>query len=145
VTKDVHTCSFCGAEQSLDMPLIAAIDGHICEPCFMLAHQVVNSWGRKRVVTGLLKNPPRPREIKERLDQYVVGQESAKETLAVTVYNHYKRLVVESSATRTSLGDNQRVEIEKSNLRRPDLAESTSSPSSAPGADSCAGRRSRSH
>jgi ATP-dependent Clp protease ATP-binding subunit ClpX len=116
MTKQTHRCSFCGAEQSPDTPLIAGIDGHICESCVVLAHQVVNSWGRKRAMSGPLKNPPRPREIKERLDQYVVGQGSAKETLAVAVYNHYKRLAAESASPRTSLDEDQRVEIDKSNI-----------------------------
>jgi ATP-dependent Clp protease ATP-binding subunit ClpX len=81
-----------------------------------LANQVVNSWGRKRVLAGPLENPPRPREIKERLDQYVVGQDGAKETLAVAVYNHYKRLVAESDNPKLRLDDDERVEIEKSNI-----------------------------
>ena len=58
-----------------------------------LAHQVVKRWGRKRVLAGPLKHAPRPHEIEERLDQYILGQDSTKETLAVAVYNHYKRLV----------------------------------------------------
>jgi ATP-dependent Clp protease ATP-binding subunit ClpX len=116
MTKTMHHCSFCGVEQNADTPLIAGIDGHICESCVSLAHQVVSSWGRKRVLAGPLKNPPRPREIKERLDQYVIGQGSAKETLAVAVYNHYKRLVAESGNPKLTLDDGDRVEIEKSNI-----------------------------
>jgi len=116
MTKEAHKCSFCGAAQSVDTPLIAGIEGHICESCVILAHQVVNSWGRRRALARPLKNPPRPREIKERLDQYVVGQASAKETLAVAVYNHYKRLTAESADYPTKLDENQRVEIEKSNI-----------------------------
>ena len=112
----LHHCSFCGVEQSSDTPLIAGLDGHICESCVSLAHQVVNSWGRKRALAGPLKNPPRPREIKERLDRYVVGQDSAKETLAVAVYNHYKRLVAESENATLTLSSDERVEIEKSNI-----------------------------
>lgn len=111
-----HRCSFCGAAQSADLPLIAGIDGHICESCVALAHQVINSWGRKRMLAGPLKDPPTPREIKERLDRYVVGQDAAKETLAVAVYNHYKRLTAESDNPHTSLDENDRVEIEKSNI-----------------------------
>lgn len=111
-----HHCSFCGAQQSVDTPLIAKIDGHICESCVALAHQVINRWGRKRVLAGPLRDPPRPREIKEQLDRYVVGQGSAKETLAVAVYDHYKRLVAESDNPKQTLDEDVRVEIEKSNV-----------------------------
>ncbi len=115
-TGPVHHCSFCSAQQSADTPLIAGIDGHICESCVSLAHQVVNSWGRRRILAEPLKKPPLPREIKERLDGYVVGQDSAKETLSVAVYNHYKRLVAETENPRLTLDDDERVEIEKSNI-----------------------------
>ena len=55
---EVHKCSFCGIVQSADTPLIAGMDGHICESCVTLAHQVVSSWGRRRVLTAPLKTPP---------------------------------------------------------------------------------------
>jgi ATP-dependent Clp protease ATP-binding subunit ClpX len=77
---------------------------------------VVSSWGRRRLLSGPLQNPPPPREIKQRLDRYVVGQETAKETLAVAVYNHYKRLTAESEYPRSRLDEDDRVEIEKSNI-----------------------------
>ena len=85
-------CSFCRQVQSKDVPLIAGMDGHICESCVRLAAQVVESWGRKRSVSEPLKRPPIPHEIKRRLDEYVIGQDAAKLTLSVAVYNHYKRL-----------------------------------------------------
>ena len=112
----VHHCSFCRTGQSAETPLIAGLDGHICESCVTLAHQVVSSWGRKRILAGPLKKPPLPRDIKKRLDQYVVGQDDAKETLAVAVYNHYKRLVAEADNPKLSLDDDERIEIEKSNI-----------------------------
>ncbi len=112
----VHTCSFCGAPQTPETPLIAGIEGHICEACVALAHQVVSSWGRARALVGPLKTPPKPAQIKEHLDRYVIGQEAAKETLAVAVHNHYKRLAVEASHPRQSLEDDDRVEIDKSNI-----------------------------
>ena len=113
---EVHKCSFCGTTQSTDTPLIAGMDGHICESCVTLAHQVVSSWGRKRSLAVPLKTPPKPRELKANLDRYVIGQEAAKETLAVAVYNHYKRLAAEADNPRLRLDASDRVEIDKSNI-----------------------------
>ncbi len=115
-TPPPHACSFCGAVQGADTPLIAGIDGHICEACVALAHQVVTSWGRTRALTGPLKAPPKPKEIKDHLDRYVIGQETAKECLAVALYNHYKRLAAEANHPRRVLDDPDRVEIDKSNI-----------------------------
>ena len=112
----LQTCSFCGASQGVETPLIAGIDGHICEACVALAHQVVTSWGRCRSLNGPLKPPPKPKEIKDQLDLYVIGQESAKECLAVAVHNHFKRLAVEARHPRRALDDRDRVEIDKSNI-----------------------------
>ncbi len=116
MTDADHKCSFCAAAQSLDTPLIAGIDGHICESCVQLASQVVGSWGRKRPLQRPLQRPPVPREIKEQLDLYIIGQDEAKETLAVAVYNHYKRLVAEDARPALRLDDPDRVEIDKSNI-----------------------------
>jgi ATP-dependent Clp protease ATP-binding subunit ClpX len=92
------------------------MEGHICESCVTLAHQVVSSWGRKRSLAAPLKTPPKPRELKASLDRYVIGQEAAKETLAVAVYNHYKRLAAEADTPRLRLDAGDRVEIDKSNI-----------------------------
>lgn len=108
-------CSFCGLEQGPDLPLIAGEEGHICEECVRLASQVVSSWGRKRAATRPMKNLLKPKELRERLDHYVIGQELAKETLAVAVYNHYKRLSMESDSPRMQSGSDD-VEVEKSNI-----------------------------
>lgn len=108
-------CSFCGLEQGPDLPLIAGEDGHICEECVRLAWQVVGSWGRKRAAARPMKNLLKPVELKERLDKYVIGQELAKETLSVAVYNHYKRLSMESESPRMQSGSDD-VEVEKSNV-----------------------------
>lgn len=108
-------CSFCGQEQGPETPLIAGEDGHICEECVQLAFHVVGSWGQKRAAARPLQNLLKPMELKEKLDRYIIGQELAKETLAVAVYNHYKRLrmVNESSNMQINARD---VEIEKSNI-----------------------------
>ena len=108
-------CSFCGQEQGPDAPLIAGEEGHICEECVRLASHVVSSWGRKRAAAKPLQNLLKPIELKERLDHYIIGQELAKETLAVAVYNHYKRLSMEEKGL-TMATAKQDVEIEKSNI-----------------------------
>ena len=116
MTEVAHRCSFCGAHQSEETPLIAGISGHICESCVQLASKVVGSWGRKRALQVPLQKPPLPKDIKTHLDQYIIGQENAKETLAVAVYNHYKRLTVEDSNPSLDPDDENRVEIDKSNI-----------------------------
>jgi len=108
-------CSFCRQVQSGDTPLIAGMDGHICESCVRLAGQVVESWGRKRSVSEPLRKPPVPHEIKRLLDDYVVGQDAAKLTLSVAVYNHYKRLQGAPGELAAAVGGEQ-VEVEKSNI-----------------------------
>ncbi|MCU7844344.1 MAG: ATP-dependent Clp protease ATP-binding subunit ClpX [Candidatus Thiodiazotropha sp. (ex Monitilora ramsayi)] len=108
-------CSFCGQEQGPDFPLIAGEKGHICEECVRLASQVVGSWGRKRAAAKPLQNLLKPAELKAELDRYIVGQDLAKETLAVAVYNHFKRLSMESENPKMKVSE-QDVEIEKSNI-----------------------------
>lgn len=108
-------CSFCGQVQEADLPLIAGEEGHICEECVRLASQVVSNWGRKRAASKPLQNLLKPSEIKARLDHYIIGQDLAKETIAVAVYNHYKRLNMENTKPKMQL-DEPEVEIEKSNI-----------------------------
>jgi ATP-dependent Clp protease ATP-binding subunit ClpX len=111
----LKTCSFCGHQQSAQQPLIAGFEGHICEACVRLANQVVTSWGRKRSLPELADPLPTPQAIKARLDEYVVGNELAKETMAVAVYNHYKRFKVQSTNQNLCQPD-ESVELEKSNI-----------------------------
>ncbi len=115
MTKLHARCSFCGVEQSSSVPLIAGAEGYICESCVRLANQVVTNWGRKRSLSDLHGPLPTPAAMKARLDEYVIGQDLAKEILSVAVYNHYKRLIHESNTA--SIGDVQEaVEIGKSNV-----------------------------
>lgn len=116
MTDSKKHCSFCGEEQTPDIPLIAGIEGHICEECVRLAAQVVASWGRRRSTSKPFENMLKPIQIKERLDRYVIGQGLAKETLAVAVYNHYKRLSMENKEMHMPADSDQDVEIEKSNI-----------------------------
>lgn len=123
--ESISKCSFCGTQQTPDEPLIAGVEGHICESCVVLAGKVIASWGRNKDLGKHLQKPPVPREIKQQLDRYIIGQHEAKETLAVAVYNHYKRLTsvtsrVNSSVNPASAGQDVSseadVEIEKSNI-----------------------------
>ncbi|MDK2977605.1 MAG: ATP-dependent Clp protease ATP-binding subunit ClpX [Bacteroidales bacterium] len=104
-------CSFCGRDKKDTNLLIAGLSGHICDRCIEQAHEIVQEELRKKGEFDvnqieLLK----PIEIKEFLDQYVIGQEEAKKYLSVAVYNHYKRLMQEN------LKDEEEIEIEKSNI-----------------------------
>lgn len=113
--KATPCCSFCGTPKTAEVPLIAGNDGHICEQCIKLAYQVVSSWGRKAAaVKPELKTPV---AIKAFLDEYIVGQEQAKRTLAVAVHNHYLRFNAQANSQpfahiHTMAG----VELEKSNV-----------------------------
>lgn len=102
-------CSFCGREKRDVNLLIAGIEGHICDRCAEQAHSITMEEMKKDIsfdMDGL--KLMKPLEIKEFLDQYVIGQDQAKKILSVAVYNHYKRL-----AQRI---DDDETEIEKSNI-----------------------------
>lgn len=107
-------CSFCGRSEKNVKLLITGVDGYICESCAVQAYEIVKSTGlldedkQKQNTKFKLKKVPKPREIKKYLDQYVIGQDDAKRCLAVSVYNHYKRLQQPK--------DDNGVEIEKSNI-----------------------------
>ncbi|ALG68359.2 ATP-dependent Clp protease ATP-binding subunit ClpX [Beggiatoa leptomitoformis] len=114
-TTPIAHCSFCGTEKTPTTPLIAGAEGYICEACVRLANQVVTSWGHKRSLADLHGPLPTPAAIKTRLDEYVIGQDSAKEILSVAVYNHYKRLKHESEQANIS-DKSDAIDIEKSNV-----------------------------
>jgi len=102
-------CSFCGREKREVNLLIAGIDGHICDRCAEQAHSIIQEEIKKDSSFNLDgANLLKPKEIKDFLDQYVIGQDQAKKILSVSVYNHYKRL--------TQPFDDDETEIEKSNI-----------------------------
>jgi len=102
-------CSFCGREKKEVNLLIAGIDGHICDRCAEQAYLIIQEELKKESSFNLADiKLLRPKQIKEFLDQYVIGQEDAKRTISVAVYNHYKRL--------TQPMDKDDTEIEKSNI-----------------------------
>ena len=106
-------CNLCGRSEKEVKLLITGVNGCICEDCAVQAYQVAtaNGYGpdaKKAAAPFKMKRLPKPKEIKEHLDQYVIGQDEAKRFLSVAVYNHYKRLQQPS--------DENGVEIEKSNI-----------------------------
>lgn len=116
MAKEPTHCSFCGVEASASIPMIAGTEGFICEACVILASQVVSSWGKKKELNEMQGPLPTPAAIKALLDQYVIGQNLAKEILSVAVYNHYKRLKHESGKTGSLGAADSEVEIGKSNI-----------------------------
>ncbi|MFH1717951.1 MAG: ATP-dependent Clp protease ATP-binding subunit ClpX [Planctomycetota bacterium] len=109
--KPKALCSFCGRSGSQANTLIEGPNKvYICPECVELCHNIIRQDRKRTGKSGIaLKEMPRPREIKEYLDQYVIGQEHAKKYLSVAVHNHYKRLVHADSK-------NSDVEIDKSNV-----------------------------
>lgn len=110
MAKEVLECSFCGRRKPETNLLIAGIDSHICDRCIEQAHGIVLE-EIKQTKGGISADEielSRPIEIKNFLDQYVIGQDKTKKVLSVAVYNHYKRLLQTDS--------DDEVEIEKSNI-----------------------------
>lgn len=111
--KTKKTCSFCGRTEDQVNLLITGLNGYICDDCAVQAYGIIKTTGLLNQEKGgddrfQLKEVPKPHEIKDYLDQYVIGQDEAKRYLAVSVYNHYKRL-------QQNVSDDG-VEIEKSNI-----------------------------
>jgi len=112
MAKNQQYCSFCGRSEDAVKILLPGINGFICNECAERAYEIVNESSnaqQKGNNFSISKDElPYPKEIKDFLDQYVIGQEEAKRYLAVSVYNHYKRLMQKTG--------NDDVEIEKSNI-----------------------------
>ena len=109
MSKDNIKCSFCGRQKQDTKVLVAGISGHICDVCIVQAQDIVKeelSVNIQEIEESsiLLK----PEEIKKHLEEYVIGQEEAKKTISVAVYNHYKRIA--------QVTNEDEIEIEKSNI-----------------------------
>lgn len=101
-------CSFCGKTQEQVKRLVAGPGVYICDECIELCSEIIEEEFEEAKADTELNDIPKPKEIRDILDQYVIGQEAAKKSLAVAVYNHYKRINTEIKA-----GD---VELQKSNI-----------------------------
>lgn len=104
-------CSFCGKSQEMVKRIVAGPNAYICDECIAVCNNIIedeyydDQTGYEDVKSQEI---PKPEEIKKILDEYVIGQEESKKTLAVAVYNHYKRINCD-----TIIDD---VEIQKSNI-----------------------------
>lgn len=101
-----HECSFCGRPESETRYLIKGLSGNICDECIKMCTTILETDYQREELDNFVL--PTPREIHEQLNQYVIGQNRAKQVISVAVYNHYKRIF------KTSPKDD--VEIEKSNI-----------------------------
>ena len=106
VNDKLHRCSFCGRSETETHYLIKGINGNICDECIEMCSTIVESDHQQEELDNFVL--PKPREIHGFLNQYVIGQESAKKIISVAVYNHYKRIFKQRK--------NDDIEIEKSNI-----------------------------
>ena len=117
MTRDLSKnikCSFCGKSQDSVKKIIAGPGVYICDECVDLCNSIIEAENYEEdnleYTLNDLANIPTPKKIKDVLDEYVIGQEEAKKTLSVAVYNHYKRIAHEESSKKDD------VEIQKSNI-----------------------------
>ena len=100
-------CSFCGVDENQVDFLVEGNDAYICDNCIARAGDVVKNKAHKDIY-GFDRINQKPKEIKEMLDEYIIGQDIAKKSVAVAVYNHYKRI--------KAYNNDSDVQIEKSNI-----------------------------
>ncbi len=116
MAKNPLHCSFCGRSRDEVKILIAGQEGHICENCVEHAREIIDqelTIKDDKGTSSFKLTVKKPIEVKKFLDEYVIGQDEAKKTLAVAVYNHYKRL---QQKNNEPVSANSEVEIEKSNI-----------------------------
>jgi ATP-dependent Clp protease ATP-binding subunit ClpX len=108
-------CSFCGKNQREVKKLIAGPTVYICDECVELCNDIILEEGQKEATSPSGdKKIPKPSEIKNFLDEYVIGQEKAKRILSVAVYNHYKRIQLQTTTKKAARGNT--IELQKSNI-----------------------------
>lgn len=110
--SNIH-CSFCGKSQDQVTKLIAGPDVYICDECVKLCQEIIeDDLNVQSDNQEFIVNPPKPTEIRQILDDYVIGQTDAKKALSVAVYNHYKRI----NSNQIKNQDEDNVELQKSNI-----------------------------
>ena len=115
-TSDLLKCSFCGKSQKQVKKLIAGPAIYICDECIELCNEIIEDEFAEGSDLGLIEELPKPRDIRAFLDEYVIGQDRAKKTLAVAVYNHYKRVQARTTIAPRRAADEDPVELGKSNI-----------------------------
>ncbi|SER82319.1 ATP-dependent Clp protease ATP-binding subunit ClpX [Propionibacterium cyclohexanicum] len=110
---DLFKCSFCGKSQKQVKKLIAGPGVYICDECIDLCNEIIEEEFSEGSDADAPSELPKPREIQSFLDSYIIGQETAKKTLAVAVYNHYKRVQARTEANAKRDDD---IELGKSNI-----------------------------
>ncbi|QFQ01980.1 ATP-dependent Clp protease ATP-binding subunit ClpX [Corynebacterium urogenitale] len=113
-SAELLKCSFCGKSQKQVRKLIAGAGVYICDECIELCNEIIEE-ELSTAPAETTKSLPKPSAIAKFLDKYVIGQDEAKRTLAVAVYNHYKRIQVEESNASARRSDDE-VELQKSNI-----------------------------
>lgn len=112
-SADVLKCSFCGKSQKQVRKLIAGPGVYICDECIDLCNEIIEEEFDNSPAQKTDKALPKPSQIVDFLGDYVIGQDAAKRTLAVAVYNHYKRIQADENDHHKSDDD---IEIAKSNI-----------------------------
>ena len=112
---DLLKCSFCGKSQKQVKKLIAGPGVYICDECIDLCNEIIEEEFSEGGEVGLLDELPKPHQIRQFLDSYVIGQSNAKKALAVAVYNHYKRVQAQAANPGRHVEDDG-VELAKSNI-----------------------------
>ncbi|WP_257477539.1 ATP-dependent Clp protease ATP-binding subunit ClpX [Acidipropionibacterium jensenii] len=115
-SSDLFKCSFCGKSQKQVKKLIAGPGVYICDECIDLCNEIIEEEFTESSDLGPLDELPRPREIREFLDSYVIGQDEAKKTLSVAVYNHYKRIQASQEMPHARRAEDDGIELGKSNI-----------------------------
>ena len=115
-TSEVFKCNFCTKSQKQVKRLIAGDGVYICDECIGLCNEIIEEEFPRVETFGLQEELPKPKEIRDFLDQYVIGQDAAKKALAVAVYNHYKRITSEQTRIGRSRQNDDAVEVGKSNI-----------------------------
>ncbi len=120
MAKSTLHCSFCGRQRDEVKILIAGQEGHICEGCVEHAREIVHTEveSKQEGKSGYKLTVRKPIELKQHLDEYIIGQDEAKKIISVAVYNHYKRLNQAAKAVKKSGTEDpdDGIEIEKSNV-----------------------------
>lgn len=113
-SSELFKCNFCGKSQKQVKKLIAGPGVYICDECIGLCNEIIEEEFPEGSESEVSEELPKPREIRDFLDTYVIGQDLAKKALAVAVYNHYKRIRARSIPNRAV--DHENVEVGKSNI-----------------------------